>query len=277
MKVKKTTGSQEPFDKHKLCGSLLRAGASEKTAEKICSLVKTELKPGMTTNSIFRKALQQLVQEDLDVAAVYSLKRGVDALGPSGFLFEQYVEAILRLNGYTTRRNQFMRGRCVEHEVDIHAVKDSHHFIIEAKFRNDSNIKTHINDVMYAHARTLDIREGKKFKSVPADNMHVWLITNTQFTKQSERYARCHDIRLTGWNHPHEFSLQNMIVQARAYPITVIPALTKEAREVLTKHNMILAQDLVPYTPEQLHVQFAIPEQTARKIHTQALKIISPQ
>jgi hypothetical protein len=130
---------------------------------------------------------------------------------------------------------------------------------------------------MYAHARMLDIRDGKKFKTISSDKIHVWLVTNTRFTKQSERYARCHGVRLTGWNHPYEFSLQNMIVKARAYPITVIPALTKDAREVLTKHNMILAQDLVPYTPEQLTTQFAIPENTARKIHKQVLEIISPQ
>ena len=86
------------------------AGASPMLAKQICSLVESEIKPGDSTNTVFRSAFQHLVRGDMEMAAKYALERAVNSLGPAGFLFEQYIEAVLQSLEYTTKRNVFVEG-----------------------------------------------------------------------------------------------------------------------------------------------------------------------
>lgn len=273
-KIKKSTGEVVFFSKDKLCNSIVRAGASVSQAEKICSLVDKKIHPGMTTSFIFRDTLRHLVREDVDIAVKYSIKRGVNALGPDGFLFEKFLEALLRQDGYFTKRNQIMKGKCVTHEIDILAWKDNTYYIIEAKFRNDMEVKTHIDQVMYADARMKDIASNPKNNELGTRHFRTWVMTNTIFTDHSQKFAECSQIRLTGWNYPNQDSLQKMIERTKAYPVTVLPSMSQDAREKLTAHGLVLAQDLLPYTKEKLIKDFDIVPQTAVKIQNEVSKLL---
>jgi hypothetical protein len=270
----KQNGIRVFFDSGKLCESMVRAGASEKQAQRICDMVDQKLQPGMTTSKIFRETLRELVKEDLDIAVKYSIKRGINALGPDGFLFEKFIEAMLRMDGYSTRRNQNMKGRCVTHEVDVLAWKGTNYYMIEAKYRNEPDVRTHINTVMYADARMKDIASNNKNNKEGRHHFHTWLITNTEFTNQSTRFSKCADVRLTGWNYPDKDSLQNIIVRTKAYPITVIPSLSKDARTKLSEYGLVLAQDLLPYTKEKLIKDFGIKAKTAAAIQSDVAAIL---
>src|SRR3989304_1089113 len=167
MEIIKSAGTREKFNKDKLCGSLEKAGAPADLAKKVCDLTEKNSSPGERTAKIFRTALDYLVKEDLNLAASYGLRRAIGEFGPAGFLFEQYVEIILQTYGYETKRNVMMRGACVEHEVDVSAKKDGAHYIVEAKYRNEPGIKTHIDVVMYGDARMADIaRFEPRFRSI---------------------------------------------------------------------------------------------------------------
>ena len=52
-----------------------------------------ELKPGMTTEDIYKRAFELLHSQEHPIAARYSIKRAVFALGPSGFPFEKFFAA----------------------------------------------------------------------------------------------------------------------------------------------------------------------------------------
>ena len=91
MEIVKTDGTTEEFSTSKLCLSLRKAGAPRDVADSICKLVSPKINPSDSTNTIFREALTHLVRTDLDVAARYSLRRGLEELGPAGFIFEQYL------------------------------------------------------------------------------------------------------------------------------------------------------------------------------------------
>jgi hypothetical protein len=272
--IEKVSGKKVYFNPSKLCSSIVLAGANKKQAEKICEMVDAKIKPGMTTSSVFRNTLRALVKEDLDIAVRYSIKRGVDALGPDGFLFEKFIEALLRLDGYHTQKNQMMSGRCVEHEIDVLAWKDRNYYIIEAKFRNDSSGTTHINQVMYADARMKDIASNKINNKDGSRHFHTWVITNATFTEHAQKFARCAGVRLTGWNYPNKDSLQSIIVRTKAYPVTVLPSLSRDAREKLTKYGLVLAQDILPYTKETLIRDFGIAPQTAAKIQKEVAQLL---
>lgn len=273
-KIRKSTGETVFFSQDKLCSSIVRAGANKTQAEKICSLVNQKIRPGMTTSFIFRDTLRHLMREDIDIAVKYSIKRGINALGPDGFLFEKFLEALLRQDGFHTKKSQMMKGRCVTHEVDILAWKDSNYYMVEAKYRNDQSARTHIDQVMYADARMKDIASNSQNNGNGTKHFHTWIMTNTVFTDQSQKFAECADVRLTGWNYPNKDSLQKMIERTRAYPITVLPSMSHDARQKLTAHGLVLVQDILPYTKETLIKDFDIAPATAVKIQNEVSQLL---
>ncbi|MBI4118526.1 MAG: restriction endonuclease [Parcubacteria group bacterium] len=275
MEIIKATGEKELFEHEKLCGSLRASGAPSEVADKICNAVAKDLSPGATTTEIFREALRHLVKENIGLAARYSLKRGMAELGPAGFYFEQFVEAILRAEGYTTARNQFLRGECVTHEVDIVAYKGDEHYFIEAKYKNKPHLKTHVDVVAYAWARLDDIRRVEEKKEGGKAKHYAWVITNTKLTLSAIQYANCKNIKTTSWSHPNGEALENLIAKHALYPVTVLPSVNSHTLEIFAKHGMMLAQDLIPYTAEDLETKFGIKKAVASKINKEAQALLA--
>lgn len=266
MDIVKTDGTSEPFSSDKFCLSLRKAGAPRDVADSICKNVQKKINPHDSTNHIFRKALKYLVREDMNIAARYSLKRGLEALGPAGFVFEQYLEAVLQSYGFKTKRNQIVKGHCISHEIDVFAKVGSKHFFVEAKYHNQPGIKTHVNTIMHVDARLIDIAKKKNKDEGDRFEHGMWVITNTKFTETAIEYAKCRGIRLTGWNYPRGESLEEVIVQKKMYPITIIPCITKKLLPVFAEHNLVLAQDLLPYREQDLIQKFSVSESLARRI-----------
>lgn len=266
MEIIKASGEKEPFSKGKFCLSLKKAGAPGTLVEDVCSKIDQELKPGMTTTQIFRKASQYLMKDDLVVATNYSLKRGIAELGPAGFNFEKFLGVVIGSLGYEVKLNQMMKGRCVTHEVDLTAGKGNEHFLIEAKYHNSSGIKTHIDVAMYADARLADIAFIEEQRESTRNNHKMWLITNTEFTKTALKYGRCRNLKMTSWRGPTKEGLKDIIIKNKLYPITMLPSVNKFAQEEFVKHNMMLARDLAPYSARDLTRIFNIDKQRAEKI-----------
>ncbi len=266
MQVTKSSGEKQVFNKAKLCVSLQRAGAPSTMADAVCAKVEHRITPGVSTSKVYREALRYLVKENASIAARYSLYRGIAALGPAGFVFEQYIEVVLQAHGYKTMRDVYIKGACITHEIDLVANKDTHHYLLEIKYHNEPSIKTHAPVVMYAYARLDDIAAVENKREGGMNTHSMWLITNTKFTDTAITYAKCKGIRLSGWNYPQgEGNLEDMIVSKKLYPVTVLPSVTQAVLPSLVKRNIILAQDLATYSREDL-MHIGIPESSADKI-----------
>ena len=274
IEIIKSTGEKESLDKVKLCESIKHAGAPQDLADTVCSLVEKEVIPKMTTTKIFRTALNYLIREDIETAAHYSLRRGVADLGPAGFIFEQYIEAILQAYGYKTKRDIIMKGQCVSHEIDVLAKKGNDCYLVEAKYHNARGIKTSVNVVMYSHARLIDISEELEKKEKKLYKHYAWIITNTKFTTSAIKYGKCRNITLTCWNYPKNKSLEDLIRGERVYPITVLPSVNHYAREQFAKAQMILIQDLLPYSARDLEIKFGLPQKLAQQIAKQVRELL---
>ena len=247
MNVIKSTGQKEPFNKTKFCTSLKRSGAPGELANAVCGRVQEKVTAGISTSKLYREALRYLVKENSEVAARYSLYRGIAALGPAGYVFEQYIEVVLQAHGFQTMRDVYIEGACIRHEIDVVAVKDNVHYLLELKYHNQSGIKTHVPVVMYAYARLDDIARSENRKEKNKHQHVMWLITNTRFTDTAIQYADCKQIRVSGWNHPKEGNLEDLIVSKKLYPVTVLPSINQELLAQLVKRKVILAQDLATY------------------------------
>lgn len=240
--ITKADGDQEPWDPQKLELSLSRAGASREARNHIVSKIETEIVSGMRTEDIYRRAFEYLRTEAaLPVAARYSIKRAVFALGPSGFPFEQFLAEVLRAHGWSTKTGVALTGRCAPHEVDVLAEKNGKRIGIEAKFHNEAGGKTDIKDALYVHARYQDLGRA------PEKNSRVdegWLVTNTRFTRNAIRYAQCSNLTLLGWDFPRNNGLLKMIEDARVHPITALTTLTDGEKQRLMQQNIVLCRNV---------------------------------
>jgi hypothetical protein len=241
--ITKADGETEVFDPAKLALSLSRAGASSSEASSILSKVQNDIKEGATTEDIYNHAISLLRSSGAPaVAARYSVKRALFALGPSGFPFEQFFAEVLRAHGWKTRTGVALTGRCAPHEVDVLAEKDGLRVGIEAKFHNDSAGKTDIKDALYVHARYEDL------KKAPEESARVhegWLVTNTRFTRNAIRYAQCSNLKLVGWDFPRGRGLQHLIETGRVHPLTCLTTLTDSEKHQLMDKRIVLCRDIL--------------------------------
>jgi hypothetical protein len=202
----------------------------------------------MHTEEIYHRAFSMLQNESpAHVAARYSIKRAVFALGPSGFPFEQFLAEVLRAHGWSARTGVAMTGRCVPHEVDVLIEKKGKKVGIEAKFHNDAAGRTDVKDALYVHARYEDL------KRAPEESSRVdegWLVTNTRFTRNAIRFAQCSNLTLLGWDYPHNRGLQTMIEEARVHPLTCLTTLSESEKHRLLDKKIVLCKQVT--TPHLL-------------------------
>lgn len=274
MKLRKISGEEETFDKNKFCGSLKKAGAPDDLTSFVCAEVEKGLRPGITTTDIFRKASQILIEKNLHVAARYNLKRGIRDLGPAGFHFERYAEVLLQTLGYETRRGQQVQGFCVSHEIDVTARKGDKHYVVEVKYHNMPGIKVHIDVVMYGDARGEDIARREHRDGLHEATHSLWVITNTKFTEKAVSYAKCRNILLMGWRYPAHEGLEDIITRFRLFPVTVLPSVDPQTLEIFASRDMMLAQDIAPYTKDDLVRKFSVHPGRAEAIHNEARTLL---
>lgn len=270
--ITKADGEREFFDPQKLHASLVWAGASANESDTIIRTVSNDLRDGATTEDIYHHAFQLLQHHSAPaVAARYSIKRAIFALGPSGFPFEQFFASVLQAHGWRTRTGVALTGRCAPHEVDILAEKEGFRVGIEAKFHNDATGKTDIKDALYVHARYEDLKQA------PEESARVnegWLVTNTQFTRNAIRYAQCSNLTLIGWDFPRGNGLQHMIEAGRVHPLTCLTTLTEAEKRQLMDNRVVLCRDVVS---GHLLQEYGIKSQRIPSIVQEAKYLCTPE
>lgn len=274
VKIRKNSGEMELFQVEKLCRSISAVGVSDDMAQQVCDIVAEHMNTGVsTTEQIFRTTREYIAKVDPGKAAIYGLERGLSALGPSGFLFEQYVAAILLDLGYKVQTNVYLDGEGVTHEIDVYAEKGNVIYVIEAKYRNEFKSKTHINQVMYADARLDDIRRQAK-KRGDTREYYMWLVTNTRFTDNAINYIQYRDIQLMGWDFPKYINLMKVAYEKKLFPVTVLPSITLKALKTFSAQKIILVKDLVSFSEYQLRDIFGFSLSLSKKLHQEIIELM---
>lgn len=243
--VRKADGSLEVFQMSKLRNSLKRAGASIKEVTDITGVIERELRDGVTTEALYRRAFELLRASEHTIAARYSLRRAMIGLGPTGFPFEDYLAQLFRKHGYTAQTRAVIKGKCVAHEVDIIASRKGECLIAEAKFHMQPGTKSDLQVVLYSYARFLDIKGATSRKRDLCGVTHSYVITNTKFTTTAIQYAKCVGINLLSWDYPRNGNLQDLIEDAQLYPITVLQSLSDREKRALLAQGTVLCADVI--------------------------------
>ncbi len=243
--IQKADGTMEPFDQSKLVRSLKRSGSGAELATKIVERVIAELKDRMTTQEIYSYAFNLLRQYEHQypaAAARYSIKRAILDLGPSGFPFEQFIAGVMEAHGAeNVETGVAITGKCVPHEVDVTGDAHGKRFGIEVKFHNSLSTKTDLKVALYIKARFDDLAQAKGKDKIDQG----WLVTNTRFTRNVIRYAKCiGSLELLGWDYPHGRGLEVLIEEANLHPITMLTTLTNREKRNLLDMDKVLCKDI---------------------------------
>ncbi|MCH4824379.1 restriction endonuclease [Gramella lutea] len=237
----KTSGEKVKFSFTKLRRSLKKSGASDAIVSAIINEIKDELYQGISTKELYNRAYAMLKDYRGAYASRYSLKKAIYELGPSGFAFEKYVAEILRINGYKITLNPILQGKCVTHEIDIIATRDSGRHLIECKFHSEEGRKCDVKIPLYIKSRFDDIYAFEKSH----EHDKGWLVTNTQFTQDALSYGKCAGLKLLSWNYPEEGSLKELIDKSMIYPVTSSTILSSSEKQFLLDRGIILGSQLL--------------------------------
>lgn len=199
----KSSGETVKFSLEKLQNSLKRTGAEKAIVDTIIATVVEELYPGITTKEIYNRAFALLKKKERYLASKYKLKKAIYELGPTGFPFERFVGAILKYSGYNIQVNQIVLGKCVKHEIDVIATKNSDTTIIECKFHGEQGLNCNVKVPLYINSRYLDVKEKWNGNSKNSNKLtQGWVVTNTRFTEDALIYGNCVGLYLLSWDYP---------------------------------------------------------------------------
>ena len=243
----KSNGERELFDYKKLEESLKKIGTDDAVIKEIIAEVSQELHEGITTREIYKKAYSILKKKQKAVSLRYSLKKAVAELGPTGFPFEKYVAEIFKSQGYETETGVIVKGKCVEHEIDVVAWKDGELIMTEAKFHTDFNLKSDLKVVLYVKARYDDLYGNRYiFGGKERELTEGWIVTNTKFSTTAIQYDQCQPhLKLVGWNYPYGNNLHNMIERAELIPITALTSISTIEKNMFLARGVVLSKTLL--------------------------------
>ena len=272
--VKKADGTLEPLDYSKMRKSLSRAGASRALCDEVIESLQSRMRSGITTDEIYRLSFERLREMKQGAAARFGLKAALLKFGPDGHPFETFVGALLKGRGYTAQLRQTLRGKCIQHEVDVVASRPAipghpaTKFISECKFHNSPHLQCHIQTALYSWARFLDVHAANP------DIDSGWLVTNTKFSYDVIQYSDCVGLKLLGWSFPRDESIQMRIEENKLYPITIMPRLDRREFEALHNAGFILVKDVASAQDDRLRA-IGFSEKEADGIKEAARKIMS--
>ena len=247
--ITKASGERVPFSREQLRHSLERSGASTETISNVIAEVEKDLYEGIPTNKIYKKAFSLLKKVSRPFAAKYKLKEAIMELGPTGYPFERFIAEVLKHQGFKVEVDVVVKGRCVNHEIDIIAEKEDAHYLVECKYHNATGIICDVKIPLYIQARFKDVE--KEWSSLPGHEgkKHVgWVITNTRFSEDAIKYGLCVGLHLMSWDYPKKGGLREQIDSAGLYPITCINGLSKIEKQRLLDSKVILCSELVNNT-----------------------------
>ncbi|SMO95340.1 Restriction endonuclease [Flavobacterium nitrogenifigens] len=246
MKIIKHSGYKVPFDKDKLELSLKKSGAGIDLIKESLAEIEKQMYDGITTKEIYKLAFAALKKASSGHAARYNIRLALQMLGPAGFFFEKFVSRLYAADGFKTKINLTLQGKCVSHEIDIAIMKNNMISMVECKFHGGKEGSSDVKVPMYILSRFNDLKAKKHIIFSNSEVISSCIIaTNNRFTKDAQDFANCSGISLLSWDYPPEHNLKNKIDKGALYPITCLTTLSIAEKEKLLILDQILVKDII--------------------------------
>ena len=246
MKIIKHSGDIVDFDESKLKRSLLKSGANENIVESVIQTIEKEIYEGISTKRIYKLAFSLLKKASNSHAARYNLRTAIEMLGPAGFFFEKYVSRLFISDGYQTKTNIILQGKCISHEIDVLINKDNIISMVECKFHERRESNSDVKVPMYILSRFNDLKNKKhRIFSNKDEISKSWIVTNNRFTTDAVIFGTCSGLNLLSWDFPVNNNLRTKIDTKKLYPITCLTTLTATEKDKLLVLDIILVKEII--------------------------------
>jgi Holliday junction resolvase-like predicted endonuclease len=180
--------------------------------------------------------------------------------------FEKFVQILLVHQGFQVSPNRVVIGKCVGHEVDAIAKKDSITYFVEAKHHSNYHTPTGLDESRIARAVLEDVTEGFALGKNDVKIDRAMIVTNTRYSEHAKRYGKCRDILQIGWSSPKMLALQNMIEEKKLYPLSCIKGLNSEIKMKLVISGIVLMKQLVEENPSKIAKNTGISRKIIQRI-----------
>lgn len=246
MKVRKHSGEIAVFDRDKLRRSLSKSGADSTAVSKVLHEIELQMYDGIPTKKIYKLAGRLLKKVSASHAARYNLRSGIQQLGPAGFFFERFMARIFEYEGYQSKTNLILQGKCVSHETDVILQKDGVISIVECKFHSSQTVHSDVKVPMYILSRFNDLKVNRHPLFASDDTISsCCIVTNNRFTTDAIAFATCSGLDLLSWDYPQKSNLRTKVDGGGLYPITCLTTLSGVEKEKLLILDLILATELI--------------------------------
>jgi Holliday junction resolvase-like predicted endonuclease len=272
--VTKADGSKQPFDKSKVIRTCLRMHATEQQAREVANKIEKKIYDGIPTNKLLKMIFTFLKEYRPEVAHRIDLREAISLLRPKPD-FEVFVLLLLKEFGYSVTGSQLIKGRCVEHEIDAIALKDSQVTYVEVKHHFMHHTYTGLSVFLEAQAVFEDLMEGYSSGKNRINFNKALVVCNTKFSEHALQYAGCKGIDFIGWSAPADLGLEQMIEEKKLYPITLLKNLEKNIEEKLGDAGVVLLKQLVEYNIDELWRKTRVPKDKLENLVKKAKELLS--
>ena len=246
MKIVKHSGDIVDYNPEKLNTSLLKSGANSILVASILKGIEKEVYEGMTTKQIYKLAFRNLKKASNSHAARYNLRKAIQLLGPAGFFFEKFIARLFAADHFDTKINLILQGRCVSHEIDVVAQKNSIIAMVECKFHSSQEATTDVKVPMYILSRFNDLKDKPHDIFTRKDELsQCWIVTNNRFTSDAVTFANCSGLNLLSWDLPKDNNLRTKIDSNFLYPVTCLTTLTLVEKDKLLILDVLLVKEII--------------------------------
>lgn len=273
IRVIKGNGEKVLFDREKLKQALGFSGAGTEEQEKIVSLVESRIFDGIPTKQIYQMAFDLLKKESHKIAGRYRLKNAIMEMGPTGFPFEVFVGKIFETMGYEVETGVIVKGKCIQHEVDVIARKPGEMIMVECKFHMDSSTKSGVQVPLYIQSRYLDVKAAWEEQYGKDLRYRGGVVTNTRFSDDAIQYGNCAGLVLISWDYPADTGLKFWIDKTGLQPVTSLISLTKKEKQFLLAKGIVLCSQLKDN--KELLKEMGMTDFQVRKILNEAALLVA--
>jgi len=264
----KSDGREEHFNPKKIIRTCLRSGASRKKSEEIAYTISRRVKDGWTTHRIYRMIISELDNIKDHTSLVFRLREAIADIDPEKF--ELYTKKVLEAHGYKCEWNRLIKGKSVEHQVDVIAKKDKL-YLVECKHHTNHHRFTGLGVVLQVQARMEDVNDGFKAGKNKYNFDVAWVFNNTKFSFHAKKYAAAKKIILTGWGYKKGHALEKLVQSKKIYPVTILKIDPKLQKKLMENYIFTL-QDLISHKNSKnilgkKHYQSAI-DQSKKLLHS---------
>ena len=272
--VMKADGTVAPFDPEKVVRTCKRMRLSKQECDQVLDEIEGKLYEGIPTKKVIHMIIEIGKRHRPHFAKIIDLREALGIMKPAPD-FEQYVAMIFESMGYKTITNKIIRGGCIEHEIDVIAIKGSETVYVEVKHHNQFHTFTGVDVVLQMQSTLQDLQEGYIQKKHKYNFTKATIVCNTRVSAHAQSYSLCKDMGVLSWGYPKHNGIEAVIHYNFLYPVTVLRQISKEASLGLSENRIFTLKQLVSCDRKELLKNSNISEKELESLIHDANSVLS--